>query len=999
MTYNHVDLTQPQAEDSVSYTIPSDDSAQLNFGSEDIAGLSVGDNGELIISFADGGQLIITNFEDFTNDGNFVLLADGIIIDPSVLTNFMQAPEVFNTADSMNADAIQIAQPAANTTQEIAMQSGQKYVCDFDPANAVTVDIKDGQMVLTFADGSQVVISNYSEVMAGELPPVLTLADGTVIDVAELLTQVTDIKDIENAEEDVANIEPAAGDEAAEEVIGEEDMAAMAEKLAAVQTAAGGDGAASNSGYGFNSLPSSAPLNSPDAIGPLGPTQLAYSAPEVQGDNPFLVDDRPVISSAEESLDETNLLAGNLVATGTLNVSYGNDGPGSILPNGMVTPGGSLANNVLSSSGVPVVFTQTIDGYIGEANGVTVFTFEIDSVSGEYTYTQILPFDNADATDDNDVITIDFGVVAIDDDGDRTATNIRINVADDAPVVLSQIAKTVDETDMVAGTVSTTGQFFTDVGQDVAGTYAGTNQFNASGSLTGGTLTSNGVAVVVTLDAATNTYTGTAGTTTVFTLAIDPATGQYTFNLTAPLDHADGTDPNDEIILEFGASITDFDGDTETGTLTVKVLDDGPQAVDDTFTPGSATPYAGRVFDLDVLANDHFSQDGVNIISDATFINGTAFTLANYEDFVSAALYGGPTHTSPILAKSAFIDLMNQFIADGAEFEGLVSLPSGAYALFNYGDKLEVLTVGTKWHVVSELKVEYTLLDGDGDTSTAVASTRTYHTPLVLDLDGDGIELLNAVDGVQFDMDMDGDTEQTGWVDADDGLLALDKNGDGIINDRSELFGDTDGFTDGFDNLSSYDGNGDGVIDVNDDIYEDLRVWQDLNSDGVTDEGELLTLADLGIVSIFLNADMPDDLHIEGNWISHVSSYTTSDGETHEIVDAWFQSGDESDTLSAVGGQADEFVFQTIAESAVTIQDFNVAEGDLIDLSLLIEAQSDITDAINDFVYVVEENGATIVSVDVDGAEGPAEAVEVAKLEGVTGMSAEDLVDSSNIIV
>lgn len=272
-------------------------------------------------------------------------------------------------------------------------------------------------------------------------------------------------------------------------------------------------------------------------------------------------------------------------------------------------------------------------------------------------------------------------------------------------------------------------------------------------------------------------------------------------------------------------------------------------------------------------------------------------------------------------------------------------------------------------------------------------------TPLVLDLDGDGIELISAEEGVLFDMDLDGVTDQTAWVSADDGLLALDKNGDGIINDRSELFGDTDGFSDGFDNLSSYDSNDDGVIDTNDEIFDQLLVWQDLNSDGVSDVGEMLTLTQIGIVSISLNSEIPHDFVIEGSEIILTGTYTTSDGETHSIVDAIFDydSGVGSTVLDATT-EADNFIFQAIQESAVDIHNFDVTE-DTIDLSALIEGSDDINDAINDFVYITEENGSTIISVDVDGAAGPAEAVEVARLDDVSGQSLDDLIDSGAVVI
>jgi hypothetical protein len=96
----------------------------------------------------------------------------------------------------------------------------------------------------------------------------------------------------------------------------------------------------------------------------------------------------------------------------------------------------------------------------------------------------------------------------------------------------------------------------------------------------------------------------------------------------------------------------------------------------------------------------------------------------------------------------------------------------------------------------------------------------TRFDPLVLDLDGDGIETTNVNTAANyFDHDGDGFVERTGWVDSDDGFLVMDRNGDGMINDDKELFGDhtilKDGTraTNGFQALAELDSNKDGKID------------------------------------------------------------------------------------------------------------------------------------------------------------------------------------------
>ncbi|SEN38768.1 Ig-like domain-containing protein [Nitrosomonas marina] len=187
-------------------------------------------------------------------------------------------------------------------------------------------------------------------------------------------------------------------------------------------------------------------------------------------------------------------------------------------------------------------------------------------------------------------------------------------------------------------------------------------------------------------------------------------------------------------------------------------------------------------------------------------------------------------------------------------------------------------------------------------------------SPLVLDIDGNGaIDLLSInSDAAYFDTWGDGFREKVGWVAPQDGLLALDKNGNGAIDNVSELFGSeillsyylNGGFTDlgqenGFEKLAAHDSNSDGVISVLDDVWADLRIWQDSNSNGISEDGELMTLNAAGIENIDI-ANYALDSYvgmvgggfrriIEGNTITHTGTFRMTDGTTREIVDAWFE--------------------------------------------------------------------------------------------------------------
>ena len=143
--------------------------------------------------------------------------------------------------------------------------------------------------------------------------------------------------------------------------------------------------------------------------------------------------------------------------------------------------------------------------------------------------------------------------------------------------------------------------------------------------------------------------------------------------------------------------------------------------------------------------------------------------------------------------------------------------------------------------------------------------------PLVIDLDQDGIETIARADSdVQFDIDGDGQVDQVAWLNGDDGFLALDQNGNGIIDDVSELFGG-DERGQGFAKLATLDSNGDGIVSDLDDAFSELLIWVDANVNGQTDAGELASLAEYGINQLSLDYTSTDTYQ-EGNLIGEVST-------------------------------------------------------------------------------------------------------------------------------
>ena len=196
----------------------------------------------------------------------------------------------------------------------------------------------------------------------------------------------------------------------------------------------------------------------------------------------------------------------------------------------------------------------------------------------------------------------------------------------------------------------------------------------------------------------------------------------------------------------------------------------------------------------------------------------------------------------------------------------------------------------------------HVLQDAKNFYSQLIASIFNFsiYDPLALDLNGDGkIGISPAPNGgAYFDHNGDGVSHRSSWISKEDGILAYDRNGNGKIDDGGELFGnftqikDKDGnqrlAKDGYEALKEFDSNNDGLIDNKDDKFKDLKIWQDTNSNGISDEGELKSLDELGIASLSLNHNEVNEDLGGGNTLSLKGGYTKTDGTAHSMGDLNF---------------------------------------------------------------------------------------------------------------
>jgi VCBS repeat-containing protein len=235
-----------------------------------------------------------------------------------------------------------------------------------------------------------------------------------------------------------------------------------------------------------------------------------------------------------------------------------------------------------------------------------------------------------------------------------------------------------------------------------------------------------------------------------------------------------------------------------------------------------------------------------------------------------------------------------------------------------------------------------------------------YTPPIVLDFNANGITSTSLdKSDVYFDYDSDGIKEKTAWIESADGLLSVDLNGDGIISDGSELFGeytkklDGTNAVDGYDALKQYDTNNDDILDSSDANFELLKIWQDSNSDGITDDSELKSLGEYGITQITLKNDDFEQTLENDNLISMQTNYSTNDSQG-VVRDVWFQI-DKNDNTGSLTSEA--------------IYDFDEIEIDneiFVDQTMTL-SQAGISEIILETGYTGSGTGGTTAVTTVEG--------------------------------
>lgn len=203
--------------------------------------------------------------------------------------------------------------------------------------------------------------------------------------------------------------------------------------------------------------------------------------------------------------------------------------------------------------------------------------------------------------------------------------------------------------------------------------------------------------------------------------------------------------------------------------------------------------------------------------------------------------------------RGSMVNLLMSRLMGASGIGGAYNMGGGSFAAMNYYEE-ESASFSAQGKVLTE---DGRSLDFNIDvemsrafmeyTQVQMPSLGTVFTdPLVINT-GSGIASISD-QKFKFDLDVDGEEEWISMPTRGSGFLALDKNGDGVINDGSELFGTESG--DGFGDLSQYDSDGNGWIDENDEIWDKLKVWyKDENGNDV-----LMNLLDADVGAIYLGS-------------------------------------------------------------------------------------------------------------------------------------------------
>ena len=605
-------------------------------------------------------------------------------------------------------------------------------------------------------------------------------------------------------------------------------------------------------------------------------------------------------------------------------------------------------------------FTYTISDGNGGTDTATV-TVNVNAVN-----------DNPDAVNDNAVTDEDTAVVinvlANDNDIDGDPLNV-VNVTQGANgTVVINADNTVTYTPNANFNGQDTFTYTIDDGTntDTATVTVTVNPINDAPIATDDVVTTNeDTAIAINVLANDNDVDGDA--LTVNAITNQPANGAVVINADNTITYTPNANFNGQDTFEY--QVTDGNGGFDTATVTVNITaaNDAPDAVDDVRTTNEDT-----AIDIDIVANDNDVDGDALTISAITNqpANGAvAINANNTVTYTPNANFNGQDtfeyqvtdgnggfDTATVTINVTPVNDAPDAIDDAATTANNTAVTVGV--LNNDvdvdGDVLDVVAITQANNGVVTLNANntvtytpnngfagndiftYTINDGNGGADTATVTITVLappppppppfdfssvgpdggggdgggggDCPLVLDVFATGLDLITKQDSqALFDLNGDGIAEQTAWVGSSMAILAIDRDGNGMIDDITEVFGNDQ--QDGFTELAQLeDTNNDGVVDANDARFSELQLWFDADGDGVSDAGELVSLADFGISSITVGETQSVSDHFEDSFVSDIGTFTRDDGTTGDAFSVFHVNNDNLDG-HVVGTAGNDRVF------------------------------------------------------------------------------------------
>lgn len=729
-------------------------------------------------------------------------------------------------------------------------------------------------------------------------------------------------------------------------------------------------------------------------------------------------DDIPEISPDPQDntsdLDESNL--GPITVTDDIVVNFFSDTPGTVIAKNDFVASGSLDNGTLTSKGEPVSVTLNNNIFTGTAGGRTVFTMTINP-DQTYTFTLNDTLDHADTSNPNDVITLDFGITATDSDGDMDMGYVTIDVSDDAPVAVNDTNTANGD-----GPITVTGNVLNndDIGNDTPGSVT---QITFGGN------------IVQIPDGQSVTIPGAHGTLTI------GSNGAYSYVANDGVDDAD----------VFTYTMTDYDGDPSSANLTINIDtlddpelivgsgddDDGPGGPPHTVGGGDGEIVGGN--NADILVGDPGGSRLVGQTGDYNIVMildvSGSMSLENRSTLLSQAVnnllgdfnsYQGGDIKVHIIPFSSTAKTSGTFeVTDNGGFNQAVNFVNNLPApqgLTNYEDPLQMAIqyLQSGQPINNATTITYFVSDDDPNT---------YVTPEDRSELGSGEvvpELLGITDGTNEIAQIQALSDEVVGVGIDltqneiFELDLIDSNGDAINVGNPQ---DLDATFQALNPINQPNGLGDDVLSggagndimFGDSLYtDDLAALNNLGTapgaswdvfealeNGQSTTNPNWTRADT-INYIRNNAvDLSEEFINAQNSARTGGNDTINGGEGDDLIfgqegNDVIDGGEGDDTLFG-GSGSDTFILADAGNGIDTIEDFNFAEGDRLDISNILSGNQ--ANNFSDFILSTEQGGDTNIFYDASGNGNLNAATQIATLSGVTSLNLEDATNNGQALI